>query len=65
MPKSQPATTGSHAAGHTYEHSKDRWAKFDVDAALAEVDQEPGPSTEPQVRRLQRDPMGRTCTGIQ
>jgi len=29
------------AAEHTYEHFKDRWERFDVDAALAEVDAEP------------------------
>jgi hypothetical protein len=28
------------AAGHTYDYFKDRWDKFDVDAALAEADEE-------------------------
>ena len=28
------------AAGHTYDYFKDRWDKFDVDAALAEADED-------------------------
>jgi hypothetical protein len=28
------------AAGHTYDYFRSRWDKFDVDAALAEVDDE-------------------------
>lgn len=28
------------AAAHTYDKSKDKWEKFDVDAALAEADED-------------------------
>eukprot|EP00892_Ulva_mutabilis_P003850 jgi/Ulvmu1/1837/UM119_0056.1 len=31
----------STAAAHTYDHFKERWDKFDVDAAMAEIDAEP------------------------
>ncbi|XP_024364769.1 uncharacterized protein [Physcomitrium patens] len=31
------------AASHTYDYFRDKWDKFDVDAALAEVDEEPQP----------------------
>ena len=32
-----PKPKSNHSAGHTYDHYKDRWASFDVDAALAEA----------------------------
>ena len=38
-PKAKPAS-GS-AAGHTYDYFRDKWDKFDVDAALAEADAPP------------------------
>eukprot|EP00873_Tetraselmis_striata_P015733 jgi/Tetstr1/435997/TSEL_024878.t1 len=34
--KKSVAGVTKHAAAHTYEHYKDKWEKFDVDAALAE-----------------------------
>eukprot|EP00887_Chlorella_sp_A99_P007556 scaffold28.g7556.t1 len=34
----QPAPRAKHPAAHTYEHYRDRWERFDADAALAEAD---------------------------
>lgn len=34
-----PLCASQTAAGHTYDYFKDRWDKFDVEAALAEVDE--------------------------
>lgn len=44
------------AAEHTYEHFKDRWERFDVDAALAEVDAEPAaaPALQHAYKRVVR-----------
>ena len=42
------------AAGHTYDYFKDRWDKFDVDAALAEVDQAPASVREPLVEVVEQ-----------
>ncbi|KAI5067281.1 hypothetical protein GOP47_0017809, partial [Adiantum capillus-veneris] len=39
--KSRPVT----AAKHTYDHFRDKWDKFDVDAALREVDGDDSPSS--------------------
>ena len=37
-PSSTAAVPSESAAGHTYDYFKDKWDKFDVDAALADVD---------------------------
>ncbi|BFI14894.1 RNA polymerase II-associated protein 3 [Marchantia polymorpha subsp. ruderalis] len=37
VPASKPGTT---AASHTYDYFRDKWDKFDVDAALKEIDEE-------------------------
>ena len=34
----RPLVSDGTAAAHTYDKSKDRWEKFDVEAALAEAD---------------------------
>ena len=38
-----------HPAGHTYDHYRDRWERFDLDTALAEADKDgcPAPTTAP------------------
>lgn len=40
----------STAAGHTYQHYRDKWENFDVDAALAEVESEESTSEEEEAR---------------
>ena len=37
--KEKAARDKAHAAGHTYDYFKDKWDKFDVDAALDDLDQ--------------------------
>lgn len=38
----QKAAAGRHPAAHTYEHYRDKWDRFDVDAALAEEEEAEG-----------------------
>lgn len=44
--KDLPKSLESSAAGHTYDYFKDRWDKFDVDAALQEADEDTEYETE-------------------
>eukprot|EP00976_Prorocentrum_cordatum_P103860 1193637-Prorocentrum_minimum.AAC.2 len=38
------------AAGHTYDYFKDKWDKFDIDAALQEVDEESSEDEAPKAK---------------
>ncbi|KAG0621344.1 hypothetical protein M758_3G012800 [Ceratodon purpureus] len=42
------------AAAHTYDYFRDKWDKFDVDAALAEVDEEPQKPSPKKVARTSK-----------
>jgi hypothetical protein len=47
QPNSDASGAPKTAAAHTYDYFKDRWDKFDVEAALAEVDEpEKGPKLQ-------------------
>jgi tetratricopeptide (TPR) repeat protein len=41
----QPGGSARHPAGHTYEHYKEKWDKFDLDAALAADEEEEAAAT--------------------
>ncbi|CAM6088883.1 unnamed protein product [Calypogeia fissa] len=45
-------------AGHTYDHFRDKWDKFDVDAALKALDNEDGQSVKKVLKREIRPPRG-------
>lgn len=50
LPDQQHQQGDGTAAGHTYDYFKDRWDKFDVDAALAEADEETEYETEDEAQ---------------
>jgi hypothetical protein len=54
--KQLPGNPDGTAAGHTYDYFRDRWDKFDVDAALAEADEDTEYETDDEDKALKPAP---------